>query len=396
MTYSAQLSKPLVDYARTLREWSTSEARPYARAADTDHRPPANWADVLDTCPVPLGRVDLPEPQALPDFEEGYWVRALVFYESLNYGDIWVHPTLGGGIGHLVVESMGTPEQLEKWYEPVLERGFTTGFALTEPGFGSDTSQVSTTATRDGDNWVINGTKIYCSGGATAEYVVVFATVDKSLGAKGINAFVVPKDAPGFVVAKENEQKLGIRSWVTSELVFDHCVIPVENQLGWTPDGAATPRRSGQGGALGALAHNRPNMSAMCIGLGQASIDVTAGILAGQKAGFTPQRWQAVESELERMNAALERGRRMTFRAQYLVDQGKEDRAVSAAGKGYAPQTVERVIRRCMQLLGPEGTSQDLLLEKWYRDVKIMDIFEGSGQVQRIVVGRTLMGRLVG
>jgi acyl-CoA dehydrogenase len=243
---------------------------------------------------------------------------------------------------------------------------------------------------------VLNGTKIYCSGGATAEYVVVFATVDKSLGAKGINAFIVPKGAPGFVIAKANEEKLGIRSWPTSELLFDNCTIPVENQLGWSADGNTVPRRSGQGGALGALANNRPNMSAMCIGLGQASIDVTRGILAGQKAGFTPQRWQAVERDLEAMDFALERGRRMGYRAQFLVDFGKEDRAISAAGKGYAPETVERVIRRCMQLLGPEGTSQELLLEKWYRDVKIMDIFEGSGQVQRIVVGRTLMGRLVG
>jgi acyl-CoA dehydrogenase len=319
-----------------------------------------------------------------------------VFYENINYGDIWVHPTLGGGIGHLVVEAMGTDEQIEKWYKPAVERGLPTGFALTEPHFGSDTTQVATTATRDGDSWVLNGTKIYCSNGAHADYTVVFATVDKSLGAKGINAFVVPKGTPGFVVAKENEEKLGIRSWTTSELLFDNCIIPVENQLGWNAEGNAAPRRSGQGGALAALSNNRPNMAAMTIGLGQASIDVTTGILKGQKAGFTPQRWNAIERDLEAMNFALERGRRMCFRAQFLVDQGKEDRAVSAAAKGYAPETVERVIRRCMQLLGPEGTSQELLLEKWYRDVKIMDIFEGSGQVQRIVVGRTLMGRLVG
>ena len=96
------------------------------------------------------------------------------------------------------------------------------------------------------------------------------------------------------------------------------------------------------------------------------------------------------------MNVALERGRRINMRGQYLVDEGRPDRAVSAAGKGFSPQTCDRVIRRCMQLLGPEGTSKELLLEKWYRDVKIMDIFEGSGQVQRIVVGRTLMGRSVG
>ncbi|ANQ75900.1 MULTISPECIES: acyl-CoA dehydrogenase family protein [Rhodococcus] len=396
MSYSFQLSKPLVDYGRAVREWSASEARPYARQADTEHKVPDNWAEIIGTSPVSLGRSDLAEPDPIPTFDEGYWVRNLVFYENINYGDIWVQQTLGSGIAHLVVESMGTPEQVEKWYTPAIEENTPTGFALTEPHFGSDTSQVSTTATRDGDSWVLNGTKIFCSGGATAEYIVVFATVDKSLGAKGINAFVVPADAPGFIIAKENEQKLGIRSWVTSELLFDNCIIPVENQLGWTADGSAAPRRSGQGGALGALANNRPNMSAMCIGLGQAAIDVTTGILAGQKAAFSPQRWRAVEEDLEAMNFALERGRRMSYKAQFLVDQGKEDRAISAAGKGYAPETVERVIRRCMQLLGPEGTSEELLLEKWYRDVKIMDIFEGSGQVQRIVVGRTLMGRLAG
>jgi acyl-CoA dehydrogenase len=255
---------------------------------------------------------------------------------------------------------------------------------------------VATTATRDGDTWVINGAKIYCSGGATAEYVVVFATVDKSLGAKGISAFVVPRGTPGFLVTKENEDKLGIRSWNTSQLYFDNCVVPLENRLGWSARGEEAVRISGQGGALSALANNRPNMSAMAIGLAQASLDIATPILKRDNAQFSPRRWAGIESDLLKMNAALSRGRRMNYKAQYLVDKGMEDRAVSAAGKGFAPQTCERIVRRCMQLLGPEGTSKDLLLEKWYRDLKIMDIFEGSGQVQRIVVGRTLMGRVAG
>jgi acyl-CoA dehydrogenase len=243
---------------------------------------------------------------------------------------------------------------------------------------------------------VINGSKIYCSGAVGGEYVTVFATTDKSLGAKGIAAFVVPRGTPGMIITKPNESKLGIRSWQTSALSFENCVIPVENRIGYSADPNFKPRSSGQGGALAALANNRPNMSAMAIALAQASLDVTTGLLKEQKAGFAPHRWTLVETELERMNVALDRGRRMNFKAQFLVDAGKPDRAASAAAKAYAPQTVDRVIRRCMQLLGPEGTSQELLLEKWYRDVKIMDIFEGSGQIQRIVVGRTLMGRTVG
>lgn len=398
MSYSFTLSKPLQDYSTALREWSASECRPYARQADVDKRRPDNWKQILDTAPVPLGRADLVEPDPLPEFEEGYWVKNLAFYENINYGDVWVHPTLGnGGIGHLVVQSMGTPAQIEKWYDDVFvaQRG-DTGFALTEPGFGSDTSQVSTTATRDGDSWVLNGTKMYCTGGAFADYVVVFATIDRTQGAKGINAFIVPKGTPGFVVAKENEDKLGIRSWTTSELVFDNCAVPLDHRLGWSADGGDAEVGNGQGGALGALAFNRPNMSAMCIGLAQASLDTATPILKGQQAGFTPQRWASVERDLEAMGAALDRGRRLNYLAQGKVDAGTPDRALSAAAKGYVPETVERVIRRCMELLGPEGASKELLLEKWYRDCKIMDIFEGSGQVQRIVVGRTLLGRLAG
>jgi acyl-CoA dehydrogenase len=396
MSYSFTLSKPLVDYGQIVREWSAAQCRPYARQADTDHAPPSNWKEILDTAPVGLGRQDIVDAEPVPTFEEGHWVTDLVFHEAINYGDIWVAPVLGGGIGHLVVESMGTPEQIDRWYTPIIEKRQSTAFALTEPQFGSDTSMVATTATLDGDNWVLNGSKIYCSGAVHSEYVTVFATTDKSLGAKGISAFVVEKGTPGFIITKPNESKLGIRSWVTSALSFEDCVIPRENQLGWSADPSFKPRSSGQGGALGALANNRPNMAAMAIGLAQASLDISAGLLREQKAGYAPQRWSAVEVELDNMNAALDRGRRMNFKAQFLTDAGKADRAVSAAAKGYSPQTVDRVIRRCMQLLGPEGTSKELLLEKWYRDVKIMDIFEGSGQVQRIVVGRTLMGRTVG
>jgi acyl-CoA dehydrogenase len=394
MTYSFTMSKPLRDYSDAVRDWSTTVCRPYARQADIDKARPSNWREILDTAPVPLGRSDREDAEPIPTFEEGHWVTQLVFHEAIHYGDVWVAPTLGGGIGHLVVKAMGTPEQIERWYEPVAAKGTVTGFALTEPGFGTDTSQVSTTATRDGESWVLNGTKMYCTGGAHAEYVVVFATIDKSLGARGINAFVVEKDTPGFIVAKENEDKLGIRSWTTSELIFDNCAVPLESRLGWYPGVDDAEIAHGQGGALAALGNNRPNMASLAIGLGQASVDVVTPILKEQRAGFTPQRWSAIERDLAAMNAALDRGRRMTYLAQGALDAGKPDRVLAAAAKGYMPETAERIIRRCMQLLGPEGSSKDLLLEKWYRDCKILDIFEGSGQAQRIVVGRSLMGRI--
>lgn len=121
MSLPFEISKELADYANTVREWSVAECRPYAREADDRHAPPANWAEILDTSPVPLGRADKPEQGSVPDFEEGDYVSKAVITEALVYGDVWVPPVLGGGIGELVVEAMGTPEQVAKWYDPIVE-----------------------------------------------------------------------------------------------------------------------------------------------------------------------------------------------------------------------------------------------------------------------------------
>jgi acyl-CoA dehydrogenase len=206
----------------------------------------------------------------------------------------------------------------------------------------------------------------------------------------------VPAGTPGFNVVKPNEDKLGITSWLTTELLFDNCAVPLENRLGYDAQGNHVGAVGGQAGALAVLSLNRPNMSMMAIGVAEASIDITEEVLRSRRESFTANRWSAIEKDLRQMRLALERGRRVCLYAMYLVDRGETDRLWPAVGKGYPPQTCERVIRHCMQLLGPEGVSKEFLMEKWYRDVKIMDIFEGSGQVQRIVVGRTLMGRIAG
>ena len=130
----------------------------------------------------------------------------------------------------------------------------------------------------------------------------------------------------------------------------------------------------------------------MGLGIAQASVDVATEILGGQRLGFTPRRWSSIEDDLVRMNAALERIRRVNFGAQWLLDNNLPNKSEASVSKAFGPPTFEKIIRRCMLLLGPDGTSNELLLEKWYRDVKILDIFEGSAQVQRIIIGRTLMG----
>ncbi|AXK78239.1 MULTISPECIES: acyl-CoA dehydrogenase family protein [Mycobacteriaceae] len=383
-----QTSRELQDYATALRDWSVKQCRPYAREVDRNHGFPEEWPKILEASTVPLG---LPGREPVPDFGDGYWVTRLAYYEAISYGDMWGLYGIANGIGHLVVKSVGTEEQIERWYDPVEPNGWITGFALTEPHFGSDTSLVATTAVREGDEWILNGSKIYCSYGSVADYIVVFATIDKSAGGRGIRAFIVEGGTPGLVVTKANEDKLGLRAWPTTALSLDDCRIPVDHALGWK-DGELAPTLRGQASALATLALNRPNIAAMAIGTAQAAIDVTAEILNDQEAEFTTQRWGAVTKELAAMNATLERGRLVARSAQSLLDSGVNDRTAAAAAKAYIPESCERIVLRCLQLLGPEATGESLLLEKWYRDLKILDIFEGSGEIQRLIIARALSG----
>jgi acyl-CoA dehydrogenase len=233
--------------------------------------------------------------------------------------------------------------------------------------------------------------------GAIASYTVVFATTDKGAGPSAIAAFVVPAGTDGYIVAKANESKLGIRSAQTAELRLQNCVIPLDHRLGWTNENAATDTsgKSGRGGALAALSNNRPNISGIAVGIAQASVDVTAEALDNRQSEFTRERWSIIEREIRRMDGALDRARGLNYAAQFAADRGTSTRALPATSKAYAPETCERVIRRCMQLLGPESAAGEFLLEKWYRDAKILDIFEGSGQIQRLIVARGLMGSAV-
>jgi acyl-CoA dehydrogenase len=383
-----ELSPRLRDYGEQLREWALANIRSVARQADTDHRPPANWRQIFDTCPVPLGKTGAID-QDLPVFDDGERLRHSVQYEMLNYADPWGQNRFGGGLGQVVVNLLGTPEQSRKWYEPVVQhQEKLTGFGLSEPGAGSDTSRIITKAVRDGDSWIINGTKVFCSHGGDAEYIVVFAVTDDEAGTA---AFVVERGAPGFDIVKYQEDKLGLRSWLTSQVGFTDCRIPLENRLGW--DESGNEIHAGRLGALSVLNRNRPVVGIIAIAIAQAAVDVTKEILHEKRQGFRPDRWTLVQNDLETMEAYLDRGRRLARRAVWLDERNIPNRLESSSAKAAAPPNAERVVRRCVQLLGPDGASTDLLVEKWYRDLKILDIFEGTGQIQRRIISRELERR---
>ncbi|MGW1785652.1 acyl-CoA dehydrogenase family protein [Streptomyces sp. NPDC002143] len=367
-------------------------ARGYARQADTEHVLPPDTKKILDSSPVPLGREELPE-DTLPDFPDGPGTRAAIWYENVAYSDMWLSESLNRGVGHFVVKAIGTPEQVERWWDPVIANGGKTGFGMSEPGTGSDTSRIATTATRDGNTWVINGSKMFCSLGAAADYIVVFARISKDGGRSAIKSFIVERGHPGFTVVKANENKLGLRCWMTSQLAFDDCVVPMENMLGWSDGDADLATVGGLNAGLAGLNDNRPNVSSQSIGVAHAALDLTTSLLAEQRKSFAPHRWSVIQDELAQMAWTLDRARQLNLRAQWMKDQAMNNRAEASIAKGFGPPNADRVIRRCMQLLGPEGSSTDLLLEKWYRDIKILDIFEGTGQVMRMLISRSLMGR---
>lgn len=371
-------------FAEEMREWSVSELRPFAREADLLHDAPAGAVAAYHKRPFEgspvAGTIRVPR---LEGGEDGTYIIATTVTESGSYGDSIFMCLESVGIGAKVVRLIGTRAQIKKWgYTPNF-----TAFALTEPDSGSDAAALRTTAVPDKDAWVINGSKMFCSGGSQAEYLVVFATVDRSLGYGGIRAFVVPSDTPGFSVVKPNEHKLGMRAMTTSMLSFENVTVPDENCLG-SDETRATAFRT----ALTTLNTTRHQVASIAIGISQAAIDEARPLLNSQHASFSVERWARIEEELASMNGLLHNSRLMVRNAAERIDRGVPFAKEASMAKAMVPPAAERIIGRILRILGPDGYSQEHLFEKWHRDVKIIDIWEGTGQVQRRTISRALMG----
>lgn len=384
------ISPQLQILADDVRSWSMAELRPLGRQADRDHEPPATAAKAFDTAPFGGNPISgLVEVDAHRGIREGRYLTSTTVIENGAYGDmLFVIAAPGGGIGGKVVELIGTADQIERWTGGLTRGEFSfSGFALTEPATGSDAASLRTSARLEGDRWIINGSKMFCTGGAVSDFVVVFATIDRSQGHRGIRAFVVEKDAAGFTVAKPNEDKLGCRALLTSELVFENVAVPLDHCLG-EPE---TQHKS-FATALSTLNTTRHQVASMSCGIAQAVIDDLTARLTEMRLSFAAHRWSRIQSDLNAMNAAINRGRLMSRRAAWLIDQGRPFHREAAMAKAYAPPIAERICLRAIELLGPDGWTEDALFEKWYRDVKILDIWEGTGQIQRRTVGRSLFG----
>jgi acyl-CoA dehydrogenase len=333
-------------------------------------------------------------------------VTVCVQTEELCWGDAGLYlrspsPLLGGS----AVAAAGTPEQREKFLSP-----FRTGkpkwgaMAITEAQAGSDAAAIQTTAVLDDDTneWVLNGTKIFCTAGDGAlsyegGFVVVWATVDKSAGRGGIKSFVVTAGTPGIKVVG-CEKKLGIRASDTATLVLENCRIPYNHLLGKAEVKKVDSSQPGDKGFKGAMATfdaSRPIVAAMAVGVGRAALDFVKEELERQGVAIRydtpPAQQTAIERDVIDMEAELQAARLLTWRAAKMLDRGQRNNLEASQAKAKAGLAVTKITQKAVELLGPVGYSQKLLVEKWMRDAKINDIYEGTQQINQLIVARRIL-----
>ena len=317
-------------------------------------------------------------------------MQGVLGVEEMSWGDIGLMLSVpNGGLGNAAIMAVGTAEQKEQFGK------LYCAMAITEPGAGSDSAAISTTAELDGDEWVLNGEKIYCTGGQRCDAVVVWATLDKRKGKAAIKSFIVPRDNPGLKLARV-EDKMGLRISDTAALSLENCRIPKANVLG-SAEVADTEeaRKKAFGGVMQTFDNTRPPVAAMALGVARAALEVTREILEkeGVKTDYSKPLYRstAIEAELYRMEADLEAARLMTWKAAWMADNGQANSKEASMCKAKAARTGNAVTLKCVELCGEVGYSEQTLLEKLARDSKVIDIFEGTQQIQLLIVARQLL-----
>jgi acyl-CoA dehydrogenase len=322
--------------------------------------------------------------------------------EEMFWGDAGLALALPSpGLGGAAIFASGTPDQVQKFLGDYNDDGPKWGaMAMTEAGCGSDTAAIQATAVLDGNEWVLNGEKIFITSGKramldSAGLVVVWATVDKSAGRAGMKPFVVPAGTPGARVEKK-EKKLGIRASDTVTIVFDNCRIPYENILG-SPEVRKIDKSATAGfkKAMATFDATRPFIAAQALGVGRAALDFVKETLEKEgiklRYGIPRTKLTCLERDVMDMEANFRAAKLLTLRSFSLMSQMLPNSLEASMAKAKAGLAVTRITQKAVEIMGPLGYSRKFLLEKWMRDGKINDIFEGTGQINMLVVARRIL-----
>lgn len=290
------------------------------------------------------------------------------------------------GLGNAAIAAVANEEQRRRFAH------VWAAMAITEPGCGSDSAAICTTAVRDGEHYVLNGEKIFVTAGARADAVVVWATLDRNLGRAAIKSFVVEKGTPGMTVTRL-EKKLGIKASDTASISFQECRVPAANLLG-SPE--IDPRK-GFAGVMETFDNTRPLVAAMAVGLARAALDRSRELLERAGCRFERNRpllaLKHAEARWHRYEAEWEAARLLTLKAAWMADNRQPNSREASIAKAKAGRMVGEVTLGCVELVGALGYGEDELLEKWARDAKILDIFEGTQQIQQLIIARRLLGK---
>ncbi len=361
------------------REFAQRELAPTVAQRDEEERYDRKLFDAM----AELGLTAIPYPEEYGGAGMGTfpWVLAA---EEIGAADMGMAVSLSVHVlSQLPILAFGTDEQKTRLL-PAMAAGRALGaFALTEPQAGSDAAALSLAARRDGDDYLLTGTKIWITNGADADVIVTFATVDRSLGRDGITAFVVERDTPGFRVGA-HERKMGIRDSASVELIFDEARVPAANRLGDEGQGLKV--------ALGALGAGRIGIAAACTGLARAALEhATRYATQRSQFGRPIAEQEMIQALLADAATSVDAARLLTWRAARLRDAGQPINAASSMAKMFASDTAMRVATDAVQVYGGAGYSRDNPVERFMRDAKGAQIYEGSNQIQRLIIAQHLI-----
>ena len=374
------LNEEQLELQEMVREFVEKEITPYAAEMDAENHMRHGLIDKANE--MGLLNVIVPEELDGPGLDS---ISVATIYEELGKGCAGVATSLAANsLATVPVLLAGTDEQ-KKMYCDILNNGGLAAFALTEPGAGSDAGGVSTRAVHNKEEgtYTLNGTKMFITNGGLAEIFLVFANTRKTGGIRGLTAFIVPKDTPGFSVGKK-ENKMGIRPSNTTELVLQDVVIPESYRVG----------REGEGFriAMNTLDSARPFVGAVSVGIAQAALDYAVKYAKERRQFGQPiASFQMVQGMLADMAMKVETARLMVQKACWMRDQGMEFSKEAAMAKCYAADTAMQVTTDAVQVMGGYGYTKEYPVEKMMRDAKIMQIYEGTNQIQRLVIANKLL-----
>lgn len=402
--------KPIANIRTVLETVAVNMMRPHSRYFDEhEHEIPWDYINFMHEAMKASGAGSLAPPEVKKKEGEekprpriGYQMLAFML-EMLSWGDVGMYlVTPGGGLGAAAVEAAGTTEQKQKFLARFREEKPIFGaMAMTEPQCGSDTSAIRTTAVLDRatNEWVLNGEKIFVTAGNKAlcdseGFVVVWATIDPKAGRAGMRPFVVEAGTQGVSVTKL-EHKMGIRVSDTAAIVLQEARVPYDHLLG-SAEVVVEKSTTGFKGAMATFDATRPLVAATAIGVARATLDLLKELLAEQgitiRYGHPRQKLTSIERDVIDMEVMLRSAWLLVIKAVAMADAGKPNSLEASMSKVRAGDVVTRITQKAVEIMGPLGYTTETLLEKWFRDAKISDIYEGTGQINRLVVARQILG----